>query len=75
MKARTIDPFALKGGELLNSRGIMYRVIPGFQESISPCWRDSRWIMATQLTGHPACVGQLVWIKPADTCFATETLL
>ena len=43
--------FALKADDILVRDGTEYRVNKGFDTDPSACWRSSRWVQCTQLTG------------------------
>lgn len=46
-----VDVFALKAGDIISRDGEEYRVNDGFDSDSSSCWRDSRWVQCTLLTG------------------------
>lgn len=60
-----VNPFELKAGDVLMRDGLEYRVAEGFREDRSSCWRGSRYVQATQLTGRLA--GQLTYVNPTGS--------
>lgn len=58
-----VSVWALKAGDILQRDGHEYRVNEGFDRDSSSCWRDSRWVQCTQLTGE-AFKGAMQYVNP-----------
>ncbi|MFZ5566009.1 MAG: hypothetical protein ACOY95_03300 [Pseudomonadota bacterium] len=50
-RAYGVSVWELKPGDILVRDGHEFRVNAGFDTDPSACWRQSRWVQCTQLTG------------------------